>query len=261
MASEEQRPLGPVVVREHNAWTPGQQHTTLKGQYATVTVMTSEHAIALYPHISGDENAHLWDYMLGGPFNDPSAFCAIMEKQIVSPDVVLYAIIPTSKPTKANGKPNVIGCASYMNINNNNRTIEVGSVMFSLELQKTPVATEAMYLMAKEVLSGWLGYRRYEWKCNSLNAASRRAALRLGFTFEGIFRNHMVIKGRSRDTAWFAMTDNDWPGIEKGFQRWLDPSNFDDDGQQREKLEDCRDRESKSESEDENVLGGEKDEL
>jgi RimJ/RimL family protein N-acetyltransferase len=109
--------------------------------------------------------------------------------------------------------------------------IEVGNVLFSPSLQRTAAATEAMYLMASHVFDH-LGYRRYEWKCNALNLASRRAAERLGFTFEGIFRQHMVVKGQSRDTAWFAMLDHDWPARKQAFETWLAPENFDREGRQ-----------------------------
>jgi RimJ/RimL family protein N-acetyltransferase len=113
--------------------------------------------------------------------------------------------------------------------------IEVGNVLFSPSLQRTAAATEAMYLMASHVFEH-LGYRRYEWKCNALNLASRRAAERLGFTFEGIFRQHMVIKGQSRDTAWFAMLDHEWPARKRAFEAWLEPENFDEAGRQRRPL-------------------------
>ncbi|KAI0873988.1 acyl-CoA N-acyltransferase [Hypoxylon argillaceum] len=237
MVSEHHRPLGPVV-GDAAALRPSPD-TKLSGQYVTVVGMSTEHIDSLYPHISGDENAYLWDYMLGGPFNELAEFRAVIGGQITSPGMVLYAIIPTNQPTTPSGADNVVGCASYMNINTENRCVEVGSVMFSPKLQRTPAATEAMYLMAKHAFED-LGYRRYEWKCNTLNASSQRAALRLGFTFEGIFRQHMVIKGRNRDTAWFAMVDWDWPSIKDAFDQWLDGDNFDGDGLQRTKLEDFR---------------------
>ena len=115
------------------------------------------------------------------------------------------------------------------------RVIEVGSILYTPALQRTTAATEAMYLMARHVFED-LGYRRYEWKCNALNQASRRAALRLGFTFEGIFRSHMIVKGRSRDTAWFSMLDSEWPARKAAFERWVSPANFDHAGRQREPL-------------------------
>jgi len=122
-----------------------------------------------------------------------------------------------------------------MRIEPRHRVIEVGSIVYAPSLQRTRGATEAMYLMARYVFEE-LGYRRYEWKCNSLNAASRRAALRLGFTFEGIFRQHMIIKGRSRDTAWYSMLDSEWPRRKAAFERWLDVSNFNADGRQKTSL-------------------------
>ena len=125
-----------------------------------------------------------------------------------------------------------VGYASYMRIEPVHRVIEVGSILYTPRLQQTTLATEAMYLMARHVFED-LGYRRYEWKCNALNAPSRRAALRFGFTFEGIFRQHMIVKGRNRDTAWFSMLDSEWPVRKANFERWLDPSNFGADGRQK----------------------------
>ncbi len=122
-----------------------------------------------------------------------------------------------------------------MRIEPEHRVIEVGNILYTRALQRTRGATEAMYLLARHVFEE-LGYRRYEWKCDALNEASRRAALRLGFTFEGVFRQHMIVKGRNRDTAWFSMLDCEWPVRKAAFERWLDPSNFDADGRQRSKL-------------------------
>lgn len=202
--------------------------------------MTSEHITALYPHISGPENDYLWDYMLSGPFNNIDEYRATMEAQLNSPDMVLYAIIPADKPVNPDDNtPNVVGCASYMNIEVNNRSIEVGSIMFSRQLQKTPAATEAMYLMARHAFDD-LGYRRYEWKCDDLNASSKIAAWRLGFSCEGMFRQHMIVKKRSRDTVWFAILDYDWEVVKGGLAKWLRPSNFNEDGTQRSSLLDCR---------------------
>jgi RimJ/RimL family protein N-acetyltransferase len=132
-----------------------------------------------------------------------------------------------------------LGHAAYMRIEPKPRVIEVGSILYTPRLQRTPGGTEAMYLMAKHVFEE-LGYRRYEWKCNALNAPSRSAALRLGFTFEGIFRQHMIIKGRNRDTAWFSMLDTEWPERKSAFESWLDPSNFDSGGKQKQPLSSFR---------------------
>ena len=131
--------------------------------------------------------------------------------------------------------------ASYLRIDPANGVIEVGHINFSPALQRRPAATEAMYLMMRQVFVDW-GYRRYEWKCNNLNARSRAAAARLGFTFEGVFRQAAVIKGHNRDTAWFSILDSEWPACDAAFSAWLAPHNFDDDGSQLTGLATFRDR-------------------
>ena len=141
---------------------------------------------------------------------------------------MFFAIVPQSSGIAE-------GYASYMRMDLANGVIEVGNILMTPSLQKTTAATEAMYLMAWHIFES-LGYRRYEWKCNANNAPSRRAALRYGFAFEGIFRQHMIIKGRNRDTAWFSMLDSEWPARKAAFQAWLDPSNFDEGGRQRQTL-------------------------
>jgi RimJ/RimL family protein N-acetyltransferase len=130
------------------------------------------------------------------------------------------------------------GWGAYLRIEPGHGVAEVGHLVFSPRLQRTPAATEAMYLMMRHVFE--LGYRRYEWKCDALNAASRRAAERLGFTYEGTFRQHMVYKGRNRDTAWYSVIDAEWPKLRDAFEGWLDPSNFDSQGRQRRRLADFR---------------------
>jgi len=146
------------------------------------------------------------------------------EKVMLGDDPLFHTITDTDS-----NRP--LGVASFMRIEPAHGCIEVGNISYSPPLQRTPGATEAMYLMARRAFDE-LGYRRYEWKCNALNAPSRRAALRLGFTFEGTFRNHLVVKGRNRDTSWYAMTDDDWPQIKANFETWLAPDNFDAQGQQ-----------------------------
>jgi RimJ/RimL family protein N-acetyltransferase len=131
------------------------------------------------------------------------------------------------------------GVASYLRIDPAMGSIEVGAILYSPALQRSPAATEAMYLMARHVFEE-LGYRRYEWKCDSLNQASRRAAERLGFRYEGTFRQAWVVKGRNRDTAWYSIIDSEWPALRNAFERWLDPSNFDAAGKQRARLEALR---------------------
>jgi RimJ/RimL family protein N-acetyltransferase len=237
MASVQGNPLGPIV--EGGSALRPPRGTKLIGRYVTVVTMTTEHIDPFFPHVSGPDNASLWDYMMGGPFDSISEFRSMFESQIASQDMALYAIIPSAEPKTSEGADNVVGCASYIRFDTKNRTAEVGSVLFSPKLKRTPAATEAMYLMARHAFED-LGYRRYEWKCNALNAPSRRAADRLGFTFEGIFRQHLIVKGRNRDTAWFAIIDQEWPGIKTAFDRWLHPSNFDHDGTQRRTLESFR---------------------
>jgi RimJ/RimL family protein N-acetyltransferase len=156
-----------------------------------------------------------------------------MGRTCASDDPLFYAIVEPTEET-------AVGVASYLRIDPISGSIEVGHLRFSPLLQRTPAATEAMYLMMKHAFD--LGYRRYEWKCDALNAPSRAAAERLGLSFEGIFRQATVYKGRNRDTAWFAAIDREWPAIQNGFVRWLDPTNFDPSGRQRSSLGDLRSR-------------------
>ncbi|CAJ2503193.1 Uu.00g105870.m01.CDS01 [Anthostomella pinea] len=237
MATGASNPLGPIVGGS-TARRPSPA-TKLTGRYITMVGLSPKHVEAFYPHLSGHENAHLWDYMGDGPFYDIADFRANVEAKAVSKDPVFWAIIPSDQPLSANGSDNIVGAASLMRIDTNNRCIEVGTIMFSPQLQRTHAATEAMYLLAKHAFED-LGYRRYEWKCNALNAPSRRAALRLGFTFEGIFRKHMVVKGRNRDTAWYAMVDDEWPEVKRALEAWLNPANFDEHGIQLQRLEEMR---------------------
>lgn len=172
----------------------------------------------------GDANGAMWTYMSFGPFADRHAFQTWLAPQGTSEDPLVFALIDN-----ASGK--ACGMASYLRITPQLATCEVGSIWYAPALQRSRAATEAMYLMARHVFED-LGYRRYEWKCDSHNAASRRAALRLGFSYEGLFRQHMIYKGRNRDTAWFAMTDQDWPAEKAAFEAWLADENFHGDGSQ-----------------------------
>ncbi len=215
-------PLGPVV---KGPTSPFPQAKLLDGVTIRIERLSPSHADDLYSMFGGSENAHLWDYMLSEHFTDRSAFQKYVSQRVQLSDPYDLAIID-----KTSGK--AVGCASYYNIRPDHRVIEVGFVMFSPLLQRTKAATEAMYLMARHAFED-LGYRRYEWKCNDLNEKSKRAALRLGFSFEGVFRQHMIIKGRNRDTAWFAMMDSEWPAAKEAFEKWLDPANFDESGNQK----------------------------
>ncbi len=190
------------------------------------------HADALHAASHGAGDAALWTYLISEVQPDPQAFRAAYEASARRDDPLLFAILDAASGA-------VLGHASYMRIEPAHRVIEVGNVLFTRALQRSPKASEAMYLMARHVFED-LGYRRYEWKCDALNAPSRRAALRFGFTYEGIFRQHMIVKGRSRDTAWFAMLDQDWPRAKAAFEAWLVPENFGPDGQQKRRLEDIR---------------------
>ena len=206
------------------------ERTTLKGRYIhLVPLDAAAHADALYEPSHGPDRESLWRYMSDGPFSDRAAFRNSLERKAQAADAVFFAIADA-------GSGQALGYASYLRIEPAHRVIEVGNIVYTPNLQRTKGATEAMYLMARHAFED-LGYRRYEWKCNSLNQPSRQAALRLGFRFEGIFRQHMIIKGRNRDTAWFAMLDSEWPERRRAFQRWLQPSNFDSQGWQKSPLE------------------------
>jgi RimJ/RimL family protein N-acetyltransferase len=205
------------------------QRTTLDGRVVCIVPLDpATHGGVLYDATRGEQNDGLWRYLFEGPFASRAAFDAHLKQKAGSEDPLAFAILET-------GSGDAVGYASYMRIEPAHRVIEVGSILFTPRLQRTVGATEAMYLMARHVFED-LGYRRYEWKCNALNAPSRSAALRLGFTFEGIFRQHMIIKGYNRDTAWFSMLDSEWPKRKAAFERWLDPSNFDANGRQRVSL-------------------------
>jgi RimJ/RimL family protein N-acetyltransferase len=199
---------------------------TLTGRYGTVERLdASRHRASLWDAVRGHDG--IWTYMAYGPFADEAAFSEWLTSRVELADPYYYAIVEPS------GR--AVGLATLMAIRPEMRVVEVGNILLSPVLQRTPLATEAQYLLARHAFEA-LRYRRYEWKCDSLNAASRRAALRFGFTFEGIFRAHMIIKGRSRDTAWFAMLEAEWPARKAAFERWLAAENFDADGMQRTKL-------------------------
>lgn len=200
----------------------------LSGRLVTVEPLDPErHGEDLWRGLSGRENDALWLYLGDGPFREKPAFDAYLARKASSIEAFCYAIVP-------NGI-GALGIASLMRIDRPNRVIEVGGIHYSRALQRTAAATEAMYLLAGYAFDD-LGYRRYEWKCNALNAASRRAAERLGFTSEGIFRQHMIVKGENRDTAWYSMLDFEWPDRRKKLEIWLRPENFHEDGTQRQSL-------------------------
>lgn len=203
------------------------ERVTLTGRTVIVRPLNvSLDAQSLHANMFGHDQ--LWTYLLAGPFADRAAFDAYLHNMVAAGDRVAYAILD-----KATNEASGLCC--FLRIEPAHRTIEVGSIVYSPKLRRTTAATEAMYLMARYAFDG-LRYRRYEWRCNALNTASRRAALRLGFTFEGIFRQHMIVKGRNRDTAWFAMLHSEWPERKTAFEAWLAPSNFDEEGRQMKSL-------------------------
>lgn len=208
---------------------PMPKPVTLTGSYVELVPLdANRHAAALWEAVQGPANNHLWRYLPAGPFPDRAAFDANLELLCSSDNRVYFAIldVDTRKP---------VGWASLMRIEPQHRCVEVGYILYTPALRRTRGATEAMYLLARHVFED-LGYRRYEWKCDSLNAPSRRAALRLGFKYEGTFRQHMVIKGRNRDTAWFSILDGEWPARKARLERWLEPANFDARGRQKQAL-------------------------
>jgi RimJ/RimL family protein N-acetyltransferase len=184
------------------------------------------HSEDLWQAVQGHDE--LWTWLPDGPYNSEADLRRAVEQRQAASSAIFLAIIPAETCEAA-------GWASYMRMEPAHGVIEVGSILYSPSLQRTVAATEAMYMMASHVFDH-LGYRRYEWKCNAENLPSRRAAERLGFTFEGIFRQHMVVKGRSRDSAWYSMLDHEWPTRKRAFEAWLEPANFDDEGKQRRSL-------------------------
>jgi RimJ/RimL family protein N-acetyltransferase len=193
----------------------------LAGRYVRVEPLRPGHAAAL--HAANRADDAIWDYLPYGPFGSESAYRDWVVEVAGKADPLFFALIDRER-----GAPG--GVASLMNIVPERGSIEVGHICLAPALQRTRAASEAIYLFAEWVFRE--GYRRFEWKCNALNRASRRAAERFGFSFEGVFRNHMVVKGRNRDTAWFAMTDGDWACLKPAWEAWLDPGNFDAGGKQ-----------------------------
>jgi RimJ/RimL family protein N-acetyltransferase len=187
------------------------------------------HAAELHQANSTDTTGCLWTYLAYGPFACLDDYILWLSTTANTDDPLFFAIVDKTSGQAA-------GVASFLRINPASGSIEVGHVVYSSALKRTPLATEAMYLMMRQAFS--LGYRRYEWKCDALNAPSRSAAQRLGFSFEGIFRQAAVYKGRNRDTAWYAVIDQEWPALQQAFVKWLDPNNFDDTGRQRTRLAD-----------------------
>ena len=211
---------GKVVGADLNGWEPPlfPAPKILEGRFCSVEPLNvALHFDALWDSNSEDKNSVMWTYLPYGPFSSKDEYRHWMEKVCQTDDPQWYAICD-----KQNSR--AIGVASYLQIRPEHGCIEVGHLAYSPLLQRTLMSTEAMYLMMKYVFD--LGYRRYEWKCNALNENSKSSAARLGFSYEGVFRQHLVFKGRNRDTAWFSILDSEWPEIQKCFQRWLSKDNF-----------------------------------
>jgi RimJ/RimL family protein N-acetyltransferase len=204
----------------------------IEGRLCRVEPLEPErHAKELFEAYALDPDARHWTYLREGPFDRFEAFADWIRRIGLDDDALFFAICE-----RESGR--AVGLASLLRIDPDNGTIEVGNLRFSSLLQRTPAATEAMFLLMRRVFE--LGYRRYEWKCDALNTPSRAAALRLGFRLEGIFRQARLNRGRNRDTAWFAILDREWPSLARPFERWLDPANFDALGKQRASLSELR---------------------
>ncbi len=218
-------PIGPEIDT-----TPAlrPQRVRLEGDHVELVPLEPAHAGELYADAHGPDKDRLWLYLYEAPFPDRAAFLRHIEEKSRSQDPLFFAIID-----KKTGRAR--GYATLMRIEPQHRVIEVGNILFTPAMQRSIAATESMYLLARYVFDT-LHYRRYEWKCNDLNAPSKRAAQRLGFSFEGIFRQHVIVKGRNRDTAWYAMLDSEWPQRKRAFELWLSPENFDAEGGQKTSL-------------------------
>jgi len=213
-------------------WSPASppDGRTLRGRTVRLERLDPvRHGDDLWAAQAGDPA--LWDYLPYGPFPDRATFDAHLASQAATTDPLLYAIV---------GDGRAAGALALMAIAPDQGRVEIGHVWFGAPIQRTPVATEAVHLLAAEAFR--LGNRRVEWKCHALNRRSRAAAERFGFSYEGTFRQHLVVRGRNRDTAWFSILDREWPAIDAAFRAWLDPANFDATGRQRRRLADLRPR-------------------
>jgi RimJ/RimL family protein N-acetyltransferase len=216
-------------------WTarPRPPRAALEGRFVRIEMLDAErHASDLFAANAEDREGRIWTYLPYGPYDDEKVYRDWVAAMAKSEDPLFHAIID-----KATGKAS--GVASYLRIEPAIGVIEVGHINYAPALQRTAAATEAMYLLMKRVFDE-LGYRRYEWKCDALNGPSQAAAGRLGFIYEGTFWQATIYKGRNRDTAWYGMTDRDWPAVKAGFEAWLDPTNFDAEGRQKRSLTACR---------------------
>lgn len=224
--------LGQPVGVPLPGWSPPPRppREPLEGRYCRLEPLDPDrHAAALFAANAADAEGRGWTYLAYGPFGTLAEYGDWMTSACLGDDPLFFAIIDS-----ADGQP--AGLASYLRIAPEAGSIEVGHIHYAPRLQQRPAATEAMFLLMRRAFE--LGYRRYEWKCDSLNAPSRAAAQRLGLSFEGIFRQATVYKGRNRDTAWYAAIDSEWPALREAFLAWLDPGNFDEQGRQKTRLAD-----------------------
>ncbi len=221
--------FGQPVGEDLPGWTPLDPLPSefISGHWCTLEPLRVDHATALHQAWSVDEGS-MWTYMPWGPFASTEQVAAVIEWISLQPDWSGYAVLtPASGPA---------GMACHLRIDTANGVVEVGAIAFAPVLRRSTAATEALVLMAERAFAA--GFRRYEWKCDSLNAPSRRAAERLGFAYEGTFRQAMVYKGRNRDTSWYSITDDEWPAMDDAYRKWLDPANFDGTGRQLSSLSD-----------------------
>ncbi|MEM6049860.1 GNAT family protein [Erwinia sp. P7711] len=226
-----QQPIGEAI--EEWSVRPRPERVVLSGRFCRLEPLESEkHFNDLYEAYGKAPDGRDWTYMFTGPFEDENQFRGHLNAAATSSDAVHFAVIDL-KNSRA------VGTLALMRIEPVHGVMEVGHVTFSPALKRTPLSTEAHFLLMTYAFDR-LGYRRYEWKCDSLNAPSRKAAERLGFTFEGIFRQALIYKGRTRDTAWFSIIDSEWQTLRTGFERWLSAGNFDADGQQIQRLSTLR---------------------
>ena len=198
------------------------EKTILEGKFCRLVPLSVDHSVDLFNAIKGEQSAVRHQYLFETPPNSPAELRSWIEQVSASSDMLFFAVI-----NKATGKCG--GRQALMRITPQHCVIEIGSILWGQGIAKTALATEALFLTAQYIFED-LGYRRFEWKCNNLNAPSKRAALRFGFGFEGVFAQHMIIKGHNRDTAWFAMLDRDWPSLKEKYIAWLAPDNFDAKG-------------------------------
>ena len=221
------QPIGPPL--PDFAPRPRPARSALEGRLCRLEPLRAErHAEPLHAAFAADTEGRGWTYLPYGPFESAADYRAFVAVRQDLEDPVFFAIVDR-------GRDRAVGVASYLRIQPEHGSIEVGHLCYSPALQRTAISTEAMYLMMRHAFED-LGYRRYEWKCDALNAPSRRAALRFGFRYEGHFRRAVIVRGRSRDTAWFAVIDEEWPALKAAYEEWLAPGNFDGEGKQRRRL-------------------------